>query len=333
MVAKGTPRTFRSMWVGRTEESDEHLVVNEIGHDERVRTVRRCVENENSGPDVVKLTATVSYLKPDGDDVKVQERRTPTPGCKACESAPRNKHLVRCETREMRVSFEIWAKSTCDKSRRVYHEPVASEPNPVSDREREPAVSSQSTSGASAPTETAHTSHTPVKRLRLGRKTTSRIAKMQEALTFPVNTWILSDVSARVCVYMKRSPLESQDDQMKQRRMLEHPDGDEVLNGEVQVNEEVEHPKYHSRKKYYISNSWEGPDCNCNAILILRRGHACNCNWKKSPQKGPDCNCNLFFSFFFLSLHLFLFPFLFFFTAHTETRSTTDLLLPQTSLR
>ena len=55
VVAKGTPRTFRSMWVGRTEESDEHLVVNEIGHVVRARTVRRCVENENSGSDVIKL--------------------------------------------------------------------------------------------------------------------------------------------------------------------------------------------------------------------------------------------------------------------------------------
>ena len=50
------------MWVGRTEESDEHPVVNEIGHVVRVRTARRCVENENSGPDVVKLTAT-PYFK------------------------------------------------------------------------------------------------------------------------------------------------------------------------------------------------------------------------------------------------------------------------------
>ena len=32
VIAKGAPRTFRTMWVGRTEESDEHLVVNEIGH-------------------------------------------------------------------------------------------------------------------------------------------------------------------------------------------------------------------------------------------------------------------------------------------------------------
>ena len=38
MVATGAPRTIRSMWVGRTEESDEHLVVNEIGHVVRVRT-------------------------------------------------------------------------------------------------------------------------------------------------------------------------------------------------------------------------------------------------------------------------------------------------------
>ena len=99
MVAKGAPRRFRSMWVGRTEESEEHLVVNEVGHVVRARTVRRWLENENRGPDVVKLTATPSYLKPDGGDVEVQERWTPTEGCKACESAHRNKHLVRCEAR------------------------------------------------------------------------------------------------------------------------------------------------------------------------------------------------------------------------------------------
>ena len=46
MVAKVARRTFRSMWVGRTEESEEHLVVNEIGHIVRVRSVRRCVENQ-----------------------------------------------------------------------------------------------------------------------------------------------------------------------------------------------------------------------------------------------------------------------------------------------
>ena len=49
VVAKGAPRTFRSMWVGRMEESDKHVVLNEIGHVVRVRTVRR-VENGNSGP-------------------------------------------------------------------------------------------------------------------------------------------------------------------------------------------------------------------------------------------------------------------------------------------
>ena len=73
MVAKGVPRTFRFMWVGRTEESDEHLVVNEIGRVVCVRTVRRCVEDGNSRPDVVKLNATPSYLKPDGGGVEVQE--------------------------------------------------------------------------------------------------------------------------------------------------------------------------------------------------------------------------------------------------------------------
>ena len=52
----------------------------------------------------------------------------------------------------------------------------------------------------------------------------------------------LSDMSARVRLNMKRSPLESQSDRSKQRRGMEDPDEDEVMIGEVQVNEEVEHP-------------------------------------------------------------------------------------------
>ena len=31
VVATKAPRTFRPMWVGRAEDGDEHLVVNEIG--------------------------------------------------------------------------------------------------------------------------------------------------------------------------------------------------------------------------------------------------------------------------------------------------------------
>ena len=49
-----------------------------------------------------------------------------------------------------------------------------------------------------------------------------------------VNPWI--------CLNLKRSPLESQGDRSKQRRVMEDPDEDEVMIGEVQVNEEVEHP-------------------------------------------------------------------------------------------
>ena len=52
----------------------------------------------------------------------------------------------------------------------------------------------------------------------------------------------LSDISARVRLNMKRSPLESQGDRSKQRRVMDDPDEDEVMIGEVQVNEEVEHP-------------------------------------------------------------------------------------------
>ena len=73
-----------NVWVGRAEECDEHLVVNEIGDVVRVRAVRRCVDNENSGLDIVKLTATPPYLKVDDDDVGVQGRWTPTDGCTAC---------------------------------------------------------------------------------------------------------------------------------------------------------------------------------------------------------------------------------------------------------
>ena len=36
-----------------------------------VIALRRCMENENSGLDVVKLTATHSYIKPESDDVEV----------------------------------------------------------------------------------------------------------------------------------------------------------------------------------------------------------------------------------------------------------------------
>ena len=165
VVAKATPRTFRSMWVGRTEESDEHLFANDIGHVMRARTVRRCVENENSGSDVIKLNATSSYLKL--DDVEVRERWTPTPGCRACESAHANKHLVRCEGHrcENRVKY---GRNPLVTTRRVYHEPETvpegtvhgeSETNPESDREREPASSSHPPSEP-AQTKTTHTCET-----------------------------------------------------------------------------------------------------------------------------------------------------------------------------
>ena len=108
MVAKGSPRTFRSMWVGRTEENDEHLVVSEIGHVVRARTARQCVENEHGGSDIIKLNATPSYLKP--------------AGCRACESAHANKHLVRCEARRYEYRLE-YGRNPPVTTRRVYHEP------------------------------------------------------------------------------------------------------------------------------------------------------------------------------------------------------------------
>ena len=236
------------MWVRRTEESDEHLVVNEIGHS---------VENENSGSDVIKLNATPSCPKPDGDNVEVQERRTPTPGCRACESAHAHKHLVRSEARRYEYRLK-YGRNPLVTTRRVYHEPETvpegtahgeSERNPVSDREREPASSSQ------PPIDPAQTetTHTPVKRLRLqgkqpqvqsdgGKQSQAQNRESSVTTHVPSQPMDLSDMSARVRLNMKRSPLESQGDRSKQRRVMENLDDDEVIVGEVQVNEEVEHP-------------------------------------------------------------------------------------------
>ena len=103
-------------------------------------------------------------------------------------------------------------------------------------------MSSQATS-ASAPTETAPTSHTPVKRLRLGGEEHVQNRESSESTRVPSQPMDLSDMPPRVRVNMKRSLFESQDDRKKQRRVLENPDEDEVVTGEVQVNEDVDHPR------------------------------------------------------------------------------------------
>ena len=145
-------------------------------------------------------------------------------------------------------------------TRGVYREPETvpegtshgeSETNPVSDYQRDPASSSQPPSEP-AQTETTHT-HTRVKRLRLqgkqsqvqsdGRSQTQTQNRESSVTTHvPSQPMELSDVPARVRLNLKRSPLESQCDRSKQRRVMEDPDEDEVMIGEVQVNKEVEHP-------------------------------------------------------------------------------------------
>ena len=155
------------MWVGRADESDEHLLVNEIGHVVRVRTVRRCVENENSAP-----------------DVEVQERWTPTEGCKACESAHGHKHVVRCET----GGYE-------------YHVEFTTNPREV--------LSGQDLSrSGSVPTVAAQTFHTSVKRVRLEGK--PHVESHESSATLPSSSqpMDLSDVPERVRLNMKRSLFE-----------------------------------------------------------------------------------------------------------------------------
>ena len=123
---------------------------------------------------------------------------------------------------------------------------MASETNPVSGREREQFVSSQSTAGASAPTVSAHTSRTLVETSAFVRENdTLGIAKNPATIpSVPSQRMDLSDTPARVCLNMKRSPLDSQGGRSKQRRVLrDEADEDEVMIDEIQVNEEVEHPR------------------------------------------------------------------------------------------
>ena len=56
----------------------------------------------------------------------------------------------------------------------------------------------------------------------------------------------LSDAPSRVRLSMKRSPLESHSEGPKQRLVLEDLGGDEIMIGETQVNEEVDHPMVRS---------------------------------------------------------------------------------------
>ena len=99
------------MWVGRTEESDEHLVVNEIGHVVRVRTVRRCVENENSGPDVIQL-----FVSQACDDVKIPSQ---TDGLRRQDAGRVSQHTetsIWYDVKHVDTSIEIRTKSTCDNA-------------------------------------------------------------------------------------------------------------------------------------------------------------------------------------------------------------------------
>ena len=125
-----------------------------------------------------------------------------------------------------------------------------SETNPVSDRERGPASSSQ------PPSELAQTetTHTPVKRLSLqgtqsqtqsdgGKQSQAQIRESSVSTHVDTSQSMdLSGMSARVRLNMKRSPLGSQGDRPKETLVMEDHDENVVMIGEVQVNEEFDHP-------------------------------------------------------------------------------------------
>ena len=104
----------------------------------------------------------------------------------------------------------------------------------------ERVVTSQAAPSTSAATETTH--HSPVKCAQLDGK--QHVESHESPATCPSSSlpMDLSDAPSRVRLNVNRSPLESHSERPKQRRVLEDPDGDEVMTGELQVNEEVEHP-------------------------------------------------------------------------------------------
>ena len=105
---------------------------------------RRTCENRND--DAWKTRAAVPTLS---SLLQLLRNLKPaTAGCKACESAHGNKHWVRCEARRHEYRLK-YGRNPLVATRRVYHEPetvregagpVASETNPGSVSEREPAV-------------------------------------------------------------------------------------------------------------------------------------------------------------------------------------------------
>ena len=130
-----------------------------------------------------------------------RERCTPTEGCKASKSVHKNKHLVRCEARRYEYRLKH-GRNPHVTTRQVNHEPertlegkvlVASETNPVFDRDREPVVASPFTASASAPIVTAHTSHTAVKRLRLEGE--QHVQNRESSVTTPVPSHTMDFVS------------------------------------------------------------------------------------------------------------------------------------------
>ena len=135
-------------------------------------------------------------------DARMQSVRVGT--CKRCEYRLKSGRNPPVTARRVLHELETVPEGTAHGE---------SETNPVSDREREPASSSQP---PSEPAQT-ETTHTLVKRLRLQGRKQSQAQNRESSVTthVPSQPMDLSDMSARVRLNMKRSPLESQGDRPK----------------------------------------------------------------------------------------------------------------------
>ena len=110
-----------NVWVGRAEECDEHLVVNEIGDVVRVRAVRRCVgtvvltsSSSLRHLHTSKLTTTTWESK--GDGLRRMDAQRVALG---------NKQAVRCDARRYEYRMK-YGRNPFVTARRVYHKSESS---------------------------------------------------------------------------------------------------------------------------------------------------------------------------------------------------------------
>ena len=188
----------------------------------RTRTV---VQTSSSSTQLFRISNLVD------DDVEVRERWTPTPGCRACESAHANKHLVRCEARGYEYRLKYGRNPPATTAREYHESEIVPEGQHMVRAKRILCLILKESHhchpnhrvNLHRPRHHAHTCETIAFckenhkfQSDGGRQTQSQNPESSVTTHVPSQFLELSDMSARVRVNMKQRPLESQ----KQRRVM-----------------------------------------------------------------------------------------------------------------